>query len=102
MSKHTFGDVSDNEMCPKCSITWIGDPVPEEHKDMYDSDHFSINIMGVEYGYPSAERYDGISEYRCLGCNTRWGRWTGEIIPDGFCESRFGKRGVVKVEETEE
>jgi DNA-directed RNA polymerase subunit RPC12/RpoP len=46
----------------------------------------------VEYGYPHPEAYDGASEYRCLECGTRIGRWTGKILADGEWEKRFGKQ----------
>ena len=31
----------------------------------------SKNIVMVEYGYPSPEAYDGISEIDCKDCDTR-------------------------------
>lgn len=50
----------------------------------------------MEYGYPSKEQYDGISEYRCLNCGYRQGRWSGQKLKDGYIESVFNKRGMVK------
>lgn len=57
--------------------------------------------MLVEYGYGSQERYDGVSEIQCMDdrCKGRTGRWTKEVIPDGFVESRFGERGHVKIQD---
>lgn len=31
-------------------------------------------MIGIEY----QGRYDGVSEWHCKLCNTRWDRWTGE------------------------
>jgi transposase-like protein len=56
----------------------------------------SKNIIAMEYGYPCPESYDGISEYRCIDCQYRQGRWTGQELKDGEIESRYGKRGVIK------
>ena len=47
-------------------------------------------IIGIEYAYGHANRYDGVSEWRCEECGTRWGRWTGKILKEGECEERFG------------
>lgn len=61
-------------------------------------------MVAVEYWYGSPERYDGISEYMCpkepdgKGCGYRVGRWTGKELPDGYIESRYGERGIVKAE----
>ena len=60
------------------------------------------NVLMIEYGYMSKEHYDGISEIRCKDCGLRWGRWTDEIIPEGYEESRFGARGVVKIQPQED
>ena len=56
--------------CPKCST--------------------GENIIGIEYWWGHQEHYDGISEWYCKKCNTRWGRWSGNILADGECEKRFG------------
>ena len=52
-------------------------------------------LIGIEYDWTTRESYDGISEWECPACGSRRGRWTGEKIPDGYVESRFGQRGVV-------
>jgi hypothetical protein len=51
----------------------------------------SDTIM-VEYGYPSKNSYDGISEYRCLNkeCGLRIGRWSGKELAEGEEELRYG------------
>ena len=51
----------------------------------------SKNIIGLEYGYPSPEAYDGISEIDCEDCGARFGRWTGKELKEGEIEPRFGK-----------
>lgn len=70
--------------CPRCARPWEGP---------------GSVLMMVEYGYPHPERYDGVSEYWCNeergGCGYRQGRWTGQEIRKGECESRYGERGVV-------
>lgn len=57
-------------ICPKCSET--------------------TDLIGVEYYYDHPERYDGISEWNCGHCGTRWGRWSGKILAEGESEKRFG------------
>jgi transposase-like protein len=57
----------------------------------------STNIVAIEYGYPSPEQYDGISEYQCQDCKYRQGRWSEKEIPEGYSESRFNKKGFVKI-----
>lgn len=43
----------------------------------------------IEYRGTS-EDYDGVSEYECLKCGERRGRWTGKILLDGEIEPRYG------------
>jgi hypothetical protein len=47
-------------------------------------------LIGVQYEYGSPERYDGVSEWVCPGCETRWGRWSGKVLTDSEVEMRFG------------
>lgn len=58
--------------CPKCS---------------------SENIVAVEYSHPNPERYDGVSEYQCIDCAYRQGRWTHKELPVGYVEPRLGRGG---------
>lgn len=51
----------------------------------------SDKIIGVEYHGTSPQHYDGISEYQCLDCHYRQGRWTGKELLPGFVEPRHGK-----------
>lgn len=58
----------------------------------------SENIVGVEYSHDHPEHYDGVSEWECLACGLRRGRWTGSILATGDAdkpedrafEPRFG------------
>lgn len=59
----------ENEKCKKCGST---------------------NIVGVEYAYPCPERFDGVSEWKCLDCGFRIGRWSGKELKDGEIEKRYG------------
>jgi transposase-like protein len=54
------------EKCPKCK---------------------SKNIVGYEYQMTS-EDYDGISEWRCMKCGYRVGRFSGKELKDGELEKR--------------
>lgn len=54
-----------------------------------DCDGDSI-VTAVEYPFNHPEHYDGISEYRCMRCGRREGRWTGARLTDGSSEPRYG------------
>ena len=53
--------------------------------------------MGVEYFDPEEKtipfehQYDGISEWNCLDCKARWGRWSGRILKDDDYQKKFGQ-----------
>lgn len=47
-------------------------------------------IIGVEYSYDSSEHYDGVSEWRCLYCGRREGRWSGKVLTGDEIEPRWG------------
>jgi hypothetical protein len=68
--------------CPECKQSWT---FVSEHDGLAYS-----HLIGVEYGYHDPQHYDGISEWRCPFCNTRWGRWTGKLLGTGESEKRFG------------
>ena len=46
--------------------------------------------MMVEYGWEHPQHYDGISEYRCMDCKYREGRWSGKELKDGEWELKYG------------
>jgi len=48
------------------------------------------HMIGVEYWYTSPNRYDGVSEWMCLPCDIRIGRWSGKRLAEGEEEKRFG------------
>ena len=53
-------------------------------------------IVAIEYDYLDKEHYDGISEYKCLNCGYRQGRWSGQELKDGYIESVYNKKGIIK------
>jgi hypothetical protein len=62
------------------------------------------NLLAVEYGYPHPCQYDGVSEWRCLVCGCRWGRWTGRILGAVEHEPPYGeehRHGCDQRKETE-
>lgn len=52
----------------------------------------SVNICGVEY-YLTPEDYDGVSEYNCIDCGYREGRWTAKELHDNEIEPLYGHGG---------
>jgi hypothetical protein len=83
------------ETCPKCKIPW------QEEQNIYDHfksigkskeeatetashygctkdnpKHFGKNVVGIEF----RGGYDGISQWKCLSCNTKFNRWTMKEI----------------------
>lgn len=46
-------------------------------------------MCGHQYRYTD-EDYDGISEWVCLPCNVRVGRWSKRILKNGEIEPRYG------------
>lgn len=57
----------------------------------------SLDVGGVEYTYDCPEHYDGVSEWHCLKCHTRWGRWTNKILGEHEVEKVKGGRGKKRV-----
>lgn len=52
----------------------------------------NTEYCGVEYDWCSNNHYDGVSEWRCLKCNTRYGRWTDKILEENEEEKVFGDK----------
>lgn len=50
------------------------------------------NVMpaGQEYPHDHPEHFDGVSEFQCLACGRREGRWTRRVLTDGASEPRYG------------
>lgn len=67
--------------CPKCGNT-------ENDK-----------IIMVEYWGGYKYHYDGISEYWCKNCKTRWGRWSGQPLADDEVSTMKGHIKVGKDEQ---
>jgi predicted RNA-binding Zn-ribbon protein involved in translation (DUF1610 family) len=62
--------------CPKCGVSWLGDPIPKEHEHSYSGTHY-LRYIGIDGGYMGI--YDGIVAIRCPDCgedfpraNTGW------------------------------
>ena len=45
---------------------------------------------GVQYR-GTREDWDGVSEWICVDCGTRFGRWTGRVLTEGEIEKRYGR-----------
>ena len=52
-------------------------------------EHCGQPMMGVEYSYNCVEHYDGISEWKCVVCGTRIGRWSDIVLVGQDVERRF-------------
>lgn len=50
----------------------------------------STQLLGTEY-VGTTEDYDGVSEFQCLDCFSRWGRWTGRKLLRDEIERRYGR-----------
>lgn len=50
-----------------------------------------VTALACEYPHDHPEHYDGTSEFRCLRCGRREGRWTGAVLTAGASEPRFGE-----------
>ena len=84
--------------CPRCGTDWRGAQIPVESVDkgyyghvvpcqkkrVWDDDwdpttpctcppRYYSHLIGVEI----RGKYDGVSEWFCPACHTRWDRWTG-------------------------
>lgn len=47
---------------------------------------FSRYVLGVEYPMDNHYHIDGVSEWQCLHCNARIGRFSGRILQKGEYE----------------
>jgi hypothetical protein len=65
----------DTKECPECKKSWVAGEIPEKDREMFGGKtHFS-HLIGIE-----TENYDGVSEWQCPFCLTRWSRWTGRKL----------------------
>lgn len=51
-----------------------------------------VEAIAVEYAYDDCNHYDGISEWECVQCGRREGRWSGRILKDGESEPPHGEK----------
>ena len=65
---------SELDNCPKCKVSLIGDPIPEDIVKDYSGTHWRREI-GIEY----PERYDGIWEWKCPDCGHTWFSEVGRL-----------------------
>lgn len=47
-------------------------------------------VRGAKVGDLHPAQYDGISEWKCINCERRWGRWTGRELTGDDYEERYG------------
>ena len=52
--------------------------------------------MGIEYSWEMPEHWDGVSEWRCLKCGLRVGRWSEKRLADDEVEGRLGEPVKIK------
>ena len=57
-------------------------------------------LWGVEYCLTPCD-YDGVSEWKCMDCGYRVGRWSGKELHDGELEGRYGRDTPVLWRRTE-
>ena len=57
----------------------------------------STNLIGMEYA-DGDYRYDGISEYDCQDCGSRFGRWSGKELIGDDREPPYGEMKYVTKE----
>lgn len=51
--------------------------------------HSADKATGCEYPYGHPGRYDGVSEWICGTCGTRFGRWSGRVLVGDDYERRW-------------
>ena len=65
----SMGSEIDN--CPKCGVSFIGDPIPEDIVEFYAGTHWRREI-GIDGGYMGI--YDGIVAFKCPDCGHEFPR----------------------------
>lgn len=70
------------DKCPHCGVSLIGDPIPDDIKEHYDSTHWRREI-GIEY----PELYDGVWEWECPDCKGRWDNNTKRLYKNESIKS---------------
>lgn len=54
--------------CPHCSVSLIGEPIPEDIRQHYSPPYHWRREIGIE----DPDKYDGIWEWMCPDCKGRW------------------------------
>jgi len=67
--------------CPKCKVSFIGEPIPADIVEHYAGTHWRREI-GYDGGY--MDIYDGIVAYKCPDCNHFFPRGEGKWALDVF------------------
>lgn len=100
-------DTEEGRHCPKCGADWRATEIPREYveKGHYGHDapcqklrewdegfdentpctcppKFYSRLIGID-----RPDYDGVGEWMCPDCDTRWSRWTHEELP-GMTQAR--------------
>ena len=57
------------DKCPKCGVSWIGDPIPEKHHKYYSPPYFWKREIAI---YDTFK--DRTVEWQCPDCKTRFNR----------------------------
>lgn len=80
------------DMCGSCGNNLDAGPTPGE--PYYAEGSRYSKLIGVEYGYDSPHRYDGVSENQCPFCGYREGRWSKlELFPNELENREHGPVG---------
>lgn len=58
-------DNNSPRFCPKCKVSLLGEPIPDDIKENYGGTHYKREI-GIDGGYMGI--YDGIVAYQCPDC----------------------------------
>ena len=61
--------------CPKCGVSWIGDPIPANIAEHYSGTHFRREI-----GHVSWSR-DRVTHYQCPDCHALFDREYKAVRP---------------------
>ena len=57
----------------------------------YSEPYLFSKLVGIEYPYNSNYYYDGISEWRCPHCKSRFNKWTSELLQNNEVVAPFGR-----------
>jgi hypothetical protein len=69
--------------CPKCKVSWIGEPIPEDIAHHYSGTHWRREI-GIDGGMLGI--YDGIVALKCPDCKNLFPQNDSEWAKSMFYE----------------